>query len=154
MKYLIRACKYLVYFFVLFLVMVTILWLLSPEKSQGLSVTTLFKEGSIPKILAFFACIAALYPKFAFVQRKVYLNGTFEESRDLIVEVFENFGYGIECEGAQAISFRLNKTSMRFSRMWEDRVTINITDNPIIVDGYRKDIDRIVRRINSILQQQ
>lgn len=154
MKYLIRACKYLVYFFVLFLVMVTILWLLSPEKSQGLSITALFKEGSIPKILAFFACVSALYPKFAFVKRKIYLNGPFEESRGAIVEVFEAFGYELECEGSQAISFRLAKTSMRVSRMWEDRVTIDITDNPIIVDGYRRDIDRIVRRINSIMQQQ
>jgi len=154
MKYVIRAGKYLVYFFVLFLVMVTILWLLSPEKSQGLSITTLFKEGSIPKILIFFACIAAIYPKFAFVQRKIYLNGTFGESRDSIVEVFEGFGYEVECEGPQAISFRLKSKSMRFSRMWEDRVTINVTDNPLVVDGYRRDIDRIVRRINSMMQEQ
>lgn len=154
MKYFIRSCKYLVYFFVLFVIMVTILWFLSPEKSQGLSAVSLFKEGSFPKMLIFFACIAAIYPYFAFVKRKIYLNGTFEESRDAIVEVIRSFGYEIECEGPQAISFRLPKRSMRFSRMWEDRVTINITDNPIIIEGYRRDLDRIVRRINATLQEQ
>lgn len=153
MKYLIRSCKYLVYFFVLFVVMVAIIWLLSPEKSQGLSVASLFQEGSLPKLIAFFACVAAIYPKFAFVQRKIYLNGSFEESREVIFETFQNFGYEMEKEDEKSVSFRLKQTSMKVSRMWEDRVTINISDNPIIIDGYRRDVDRLSRRITSLLQQ-
>ena len=153
MKYFIRACKYLLYFFILFVIMVGIIYLLSPEKSQGVSVTQLFKAGSLPKLLIFFACISAIYPKFAFIQRKLYINGTFEENRECITEAFLNMGYELESEGPQAISFRLKQTSMKISRMWEDRVTVNISDNPLIIDGYRRDVDRIARHISFLIAQ-
>jgi len=154
MKYFVRACKYLVYFTVLFVVMVSIIYLLSPEKSQSLSVTSLFKEGSLPKLIAFFVCVSAIYPKFAFVQRKLYINGTFEDNRKAIMDAFLNMGYEVECEGPQAISFRLKETAMKVSRMWEDRVTVTITESPLVIDGYRRDVDRIVRHISYLIAQQ
>jgi len=153
MKYFIRACKYLVYFFVLFFIMVGIIWLLSPEKTHGASFTSLFQPGSLPKLIAFFTIIAALYPKFAFVQRKLHLNGPYSEYRDCIMEAFLKMGYEVENEGPETISFRLTQTSMKVSRMWEDRVTVTINDNPLILDGYRRDVDRIASRISYLITQ-
>lgn len=153
MKYFIRACKYLVYFFILFVVMVGVIYLLSPEKSQGVSVTSLFKEGSLPKLIVFFVCIAAIYPKFAFIKRKLHTNGTFADNREQIMEAFLNMGYELECETPESISFRLKQTSMKVSRMWEDRVTVTISEDPLIIDGYRRDVDRIARHISFLIAQ-
>lgn len=148
MKYIIRSFKYLVYFFALFVVMVAIIWLLSPEKSQSLSVTSLFKEGSLPKMAVFFAAIAAVYPALAFIRRKLFINGSFADERQTILNVFDAMGYEVEREEDGQISFRIKKRSVRFSRMWEDRIILHTGENPLVFEGYRKDLDRIVRNVS------
>lgn len=153
MKYIIRSFKYLVYFFALFVVMVAIIWLLSPEKSQSLTVASLFKEGSLPKMAVFFAAIAAVYPALAFIRRKLFINGTFAEERETILSVFDAMGYEVEREDSEQISFRLKKRSLRFSRMWEDRIILHTAGSPLVFEGYRKDLDRIVRSISYAISQ-
>lgn len=145
MKYFIRSCKYVVYFALLFCVMVGLIWLLSPEKTQGLPVTALFKEGSLKSILIMFACISAIYPSLSFKKRTV----PFEEDRDAfrtrLIEVLDNFGMEIESEEGDTISFRMKSRPMRVSRMWEDRITVRFQEGCIVMDGYRRDVDRVVR---------
>jgi hypothetical protein len=36
---------------------------------------------------------------------------------------------------------------LRLMRMYEDTITVNISDNPIIIEGLRKDVYRIARTI-------
>ena len=153
MKYIIRSLKYLVYFFALFVVMVAIIWLLSPEKSQGLSVTSLFKEGAMPKLALFFVIVAAIYPALAFIKRKLYLSNSFAEDRNVIFGALENMGYKLESEEPGKTTFRLASATMRFSRMWEDRITIRTEENPVIVEGYRRDLDRVIRAISYAIAQ-
>ena len=45
------------------------------------------------------------------------------------------------------MTFRLKSKSARFSRKYEDRVTIEQTENGVSVEGLRKDIVRIVSRM-------
>lgn len=153
MRYLIRALKYLVYFVVLFFVIVGIIWLITPKTDGGFSLSAMFQPGALPKIAILFLVIAAGYPYFAFTKRKVYLGGTFAEKRDVILACFEQWGYEIENEEPQQISFRLKSKTGRFTRMYEDRIVIEIQNEPIVLNGYRRDIDRMARNINYSLSQ-
>lgn len=152
MRYFIRSCKYVVYFALLFTVMVGVVWLLSPEKAQGLPVTALFKEGSLKNILILFIAVSAIYPSLSFVRRTIHLEDGFPRRRNTIVEVFDNAGMDIESETGSEIRFRMRSRGMRFSRMWEDRITVRIEGNTLLLDGYRRDLDRIVRAINYTLK--
>lgn len=145
MKYFIRSCKYVVYFALLFCVMVGVIWLLSSEKTQGLPVTALFKEGSLKNILIMFACIAAIYPSLSFKKRTVPFEEDKEAFRTRLIEVMDNFGMEIESEDGDTVSFRMKSRSMRVSRMWEDRITVRFREGSIVMDGYRRDVDRVVR---------
>ncbi|MBQ7640726.1 MAG: hypothetical protein IJS91_07050 [Bacteroidales bacterium] len=153
MRYLIRALKYLVYFVVLFFVIVGIIWLITPKTDGGFSLSAMFQPGALPKIAILFLVIAAGYPYFAFTKRKVYLGGTFAEKRDVILACFEQWGYEIENEEPQQISFRLKSKTGRFTRMYEDRIVIETQNEPIVLNGYRRDIDRMARNINYSLSQ-
>ncbi len=153
MRYLIRALKYLVYFVVLFFVIVGIIWLITPKTDGGFSLSAMFQPGALPKIAILFLVIAAGYPYFAFTKRKVYLGGTFAEKSDVILTGFEQWGYEIENEEPQQISFRLKSKTGRFTRMYEDRIVIETQNEPIVLNGYRRDIDRMARNINYSLSQ-
>ena len=148
MKYFIRACKYVVYFAVLFCVLTFIIWLLSPEKANGVPITSLFKAGSLKHIVILFAAISALYPFISFKKRNVYVEDGFEAKRNTIMELFDDFGMEVESESGSRICFRMKSRGMRFSRMWEDRITMDILGNTLALEGYRRDLDRIVRALN------
>lgn len=153
MRYLIRALKYLVYFIVLFFVLVFIIWLISPKGEGGFSLTAMFQPGALPKIALFFVVIAAAYPYFGFTKRKVYVGGSFEEKRDAILGAFSQWGYEIESEEPGKICFRIKSKTGRVTRMWEDRITMDTSSEPIVLDGYRRDVDRMARNINYVLSE-
>ncbi|MDD2594517.1 MAG: hypothetical protein PHD11_01710 [Bacteroidales bacterium] len=148
MKYFIRSIKYLFYFLIIFFLIVSIIFLLTTAKQPGMTFTDLFDDGALPKLAIFFILVAAVYPALGFVKRKVYLNGEFAKYRNIIVSVFDETGLALEEETADTLIFRQKKTWLKINRMYEDRITVNISDNPIIIDGYRKDVDRIVRTVN------
>lgn len=154
MKYVIRSLKYLVYFLVLFFIIVGAIFLLTSQKQPGLQFVDMFKEGALPQLAVLFAVAAAIYPALGFAKRKLYLNGEFSKYRDLCVTVMENSGYVLENENSEQITFRQKKQAFRVSRMWEDRITYNITDNPVIVEGYRKDITRVLSVINYRIREE
>lgn len=72
----------------------------------------------------------------------------FEARRNAVIRLMEDFGMEIESETPGRICFRMKSRSMRFSRMWEDRITMDIHGNTLAFEGYRRDLDRIVRALN------
>lgn len=147
MRYFIRALKYLVYFTAFFCVMVGIIWILSPEKTQGLPVTALFREGSLKSIVILIVVVAAIYPYLSFVKRRIRIEEEFSACRSRIVEVFESVGMEVESESDNRICFRMTSRGKRFSHMWEDRITLTVFGGTLEFEGYRRDLDRIVRAI-------
>jgi hypothetical protein len=148
MKYFVRALKYLIYFFIIFLIIVGVIWILTIKKTEGLSFIELFREGSLPQMGIFFVAVAAIYPALGFVKRKMYTNKDFPAYIDLVKEIMTAMEYELEKEEDNKMSFRMTRAGYRISRMWEDRVTFDWSDSPTTVDGLRKDVDRIVRNID------
>ena len=154
MQYLRRSVKYLVYFLAIFFIIVGLVWLLTIRKAGQVGFADLFQEGSFPKLVIFFLAVAAIYPSLGFVTRKFNLNGDFAGYRNLIVSVFEQMGYVIDSEKDGRIEFRLGTKSMRFSRMYEDRISIDTTASPLTISGYRRDVERILRNVTFKIREQ
>jgi len=154
MRYLIRALKYLVYFTIIFFVMVGIIYLFSSQKAAGLSFVDLFKEGSLPKIAIFFVIVAAIYPFLSFQKKELYLNGPFTNYADLVDEIMKSQGYVLAKREEGCVTYIKEGAYARLSRMYEDQVTFLTADNPVIVEGYRKDLMRILSAINYRVRQE
>lgn len=154
MRYLIRALKYLLYFAIIFVLMVGIIYLFSSQKAAGLSFVDLFKEGSLPKIMLFFVAVAALYPYLSFQKKELYLNGPFTNYAEMVDEVMKSLDYVPEKKEADCVTYVKRSAYARLTRMYEDRITFMTTDNPVIVEGYRKDLLRILSLINHRVRQE
>ncbi|MBR3291131.1 MAG: hypothetical protein IKI66_02980 [Bacteroidales bacterium] len=154
MRYLIRALKYLLYFAIIFILMVGIIYLFSSQKAAGLSFADLFKEGSLPKIMLFFVAVAAIYPYLSFQKKELYLNGPFTNYAEMVDAVMQSLDYVPERKEPDCVTYVKRSAYARLTRMYEDRITFMTTDNPVIVEGYRKDLLRILSLINHRVRQE
>lgn len=154
MRYLIRALKYLLYFAIIFFLIVGIVYLFSSQKAAGLSFVDLFKEGSLPKIAIFFVIVSAIYPKLSFYKKELYLNGDFTKYAEMVDSVMKTLDYVPETKEAGVVTYIKKSAYARLTRMYEDRVTFEIGDNPVKVEGYRKDLLRILSAINYHVRQE
>ena len=154
MRYLIRALKYLLYFAIIFFLMVGIIYLFSSQKAAGLTFVDLFKEGSLPKIALFFVLVSAIYPYLSFQKKELYLNGPFTNYAEMVDEVMQSLDYVKEDTEAGSVSYIKRSGYARLTRMYEDRVTFSTADNPVIVEGYRKDLLRILSLLNHRIRQE
>lgn len=154
MRYFIRSLKYLIYFAVMFFIIVGIVYLFSSQKASGLSFVELFKEGSLPKIALFFVAVAAIYPKLSFYKKEIHLNGDFTKYAELFDEVMKSMDYELETQEPGCVTYRKKGVYARLSRMYEDRVTFDTSGNPVIAEGYRKDLVRVLSAIGYRLREE
>ena len=154
MRYLIRALKYLIYFTVIFFLIVGIVYLFSAQKMAGISFIDLFKEGSLPKIALFFVAVAALYPLLGFQKKELRLDGGFTKCAETVDAVMESLDYTRENEGEGFVSYIKKGAYARLVRMWEDRITFETTEEGARVEGYRKDLLRIISLIKYKVQEE
>lgn len=153
MKYVIRAVKYLVYFTVMCSIILILTFHFS-VKPEGLTLMDmLLVDGSLYKMLAFFVAVAAIYPALGFQNKPLYVSNI-KENRKQIVELFENANYVIASEDATSVSFRLRNPFLRLMRLYEDYVTIDFSDNPVMIEGLRKDVLRFGRGIEYICREE
>ena len=139
MKYLIRAVKYFFYFAILTTAIVYALILIGAVEG-GLE--NIFEDGynSLYKIAIFFAIVAAVYPKFGFVTRKLETEADWDTVKVAAKAYFKEKPFKVESEGTDSISFRRRDPIGRLTKMCEDRITISRTENGYSMEGLRKDV--------------
>ena len=142
MKYIVRAIKYFFYFAILSTALITALVLIGAVEND---INAIFEEGynSIWKIAVFFAAVAAIYPKLGFINRSVAVNREWSELRSEALEFFKERGYELESETPAQITFRIKTTAGKFSKMFEDRVTVTRVLDGYEFEGLRKDVLRL-----------
>ena len=84
---------------------------------------------------------------FGYVKKEAYLNKGYEQAKEKIDNVFENIGYQVVSEESEKVVYRSKKPLVRFMRVYEDHITVNKSNDTIILEGGRKDVYRIVRAI-------
>lgn len=148
MRYFIRAVKQFIYTAVVFIVVIGLLYALKIVNAPD--IPSLFRNGyrSLLDIALFLAAISAIYPKFGYMSRNVIVKKEIEDDAENIINtVFESFGY-IKTESTEkGYVFRPKSAIARFLGMFEDRITVTHIRNGISLEGRRRDLARILSRI-------
>ena len=139
MKYLIRAVKYFFYFAILTTLIVTALVMIGAVEG---GIENIFEDGynSLYKIAIFFAIVAAVYPKFGFVTRRLETEADWNTVKTAAKTYFQEKPFKVESEGADSITVRRRDPIGRLTKMCEDRITISHTENGYVMEGLRKDV--------------
>ncbi len=152
MKYFIRAFKYFLYFSVILCLTLGILYLLGFIEGN---LDTIFRHGAadLGKIAAIFAVISAVYPKVSFIQRTCKADDEWDKIAPVIKKYFEERSFVLESEAENKLTFRQRSFIGKFSRMYEDRITITKDENILTMDGQRKDVVRFCMGIDYLLNK-
>lgn len=141
MKYFIRSVKYFFYFAFLFTM---ILFALAFLGMANRDIASNFQGGYADfwKIGVFFIAVAAVYPKLAFINRKLYIDMANDCETD-IIKFLEERNYQLESKTEDTMTFRLKGMGTRLIKMNEDRITVTRTLDGYYMEGLRKDILRL-----------
>lgn len=139
MKYFIRAIKYFFYFAILTTLIILVLVFIGAVEGN---IESIFEDGynSLWKIAVFFALVAAVYPKFGFIRRKLDTDLEWNTVKEKAAAYFEEKPFRLESQTEDTISFRRRDTISRITKMGEDRITLVRTDEGYYMDGLRKDV--------------
>jgi hypothetical protein len=139
MKYFIRAVKYFFYFAILTTFIILALVFIGAVEGN---IESIFEDGynSLWKIGVFFVLVAAVYPKFGFIRRKLDTDQEWSIVKDKATAYFEEKPFRLESQTEDSISFRRRDTISRITKMGEDRITLTRTGEGYYMDGLRKDV--------------
>ena len=152
MQYFIRSLKYLIYFTLLLVLMLAIVFYTSSQRHVD-NFWDLIPASNRWFLAIFLGAFAIIYPLFGFATRKVYLNNSFAQDREALTEVLLRANYEIKKDENNRISFRQKSPVIRFFRMYEDRITLDYSDNPIQLEGLRRDVYRFARNMEYVIRQ-
>ena len=146
-KYLIRVVKYVVYFAVLLGIVTALMEMTKPEpfKAFSLEVVRLYLIMGIG--------FSIIFPLISFGKREIYLNRSFAEDRDQIEKIMDAIGFVKVSEDGSTLVYRYKSGIKKFFMLHEDAVTINSTDNPLVVTGPLKEIRRMQLMFEQYLEK-
>lgn len=139
MKYLIRSVKYFFYFAALTTLIIFALIFIGAVEGD---INSIFEDGvnSLWKIAAFFVLVAAVYPKFGFVTRKLNTTADWDTVKATGKTYFQEKPFVLESETADCVTFRRRDIISRLTKMGEDRISLSRTDDGFVLEGLRKDV--------------
>lgn len=153
MRYFIRSVKTFIYFFLIFVLIIAVFVI---SGTAELNIETLFRNGytSLWEIFGILVLIAAVYPKVSYVKSVPHISGNLSSNRVQITEIMHGLDYVTEKESEEKMTFRLKSAAGRFSRRYEDRITIEAAGSVLTVEGLRKDVVRIISRMEYRLNRE
>ena len=148
MKYFVRSLKY---FCALCVLCIVLMGLMLMTGTSALSLDdTLYAMFHTDRYLMLFTAIvvlAALYPRFGFVERKV--EGDVEEHREQIVNAFRSAGFELRREEDDALFFRAKGPLHRLLLLGEDEIKVSQYGQWIELEGIRRGVARVIYRLDS-----
>ncbi len=150
MKYIIRSIKYFFYFVAVFTLILLALVYTGLADSN---IEANFKGGyeSFWQIGLFFVLVAAVYPKFAFARRRLYVDPSVE-IRGEAVKYMSAHRYILESETADTLTFRQKGIGARLIKMYEDHIILTRNEEGYYMEGLRKDVFRLASGLEHKVQ--
>jgi hypothetical protein len=84
-----------------------------------------------------------IYPLLVFGKRERYINGKFSDNRDGFLKAFAEQDYVLTKEKNSTIEFRKKSGFSRIMSLGQDKIEVDFTGNPVIIDGLRKELRRL-----------
>ncbi|WP_290540229.1 hypothetical protein [Alistipes sp.] len=150
MKYFVRSLKY---FFALCVLCIALMGLMLATGTSALSLDdTLYVMLHTDRYLMLFVAIvvlAAVYPKFGFVVRRV--EGDIEENREQILNAFRSAGFSLRSDEDGVMTFRADNFGQRLMLLCEDEIKVSQYGQWIVIDGIRRGVARVHYRLDSYI---
>ena len=148
MKYIIRALKYFCYL-IIFLTLIILALVLTGFVEADLSKMFVNGYDSLWQIALIMLVFALLYPRLGYGTRTAHIFGSPEELRGDVVPVMERLGYRLEKEDGTGWTFRRRSPVSRALKMWEDRITLSVTDAGVKAEGLTRDLARVISALEA-----
>lgn len=151
MQYFIRSLKYFASLCVLCIALMALMLLTGTSNlTFAETVHVMFRTGRFLTLFAALLVLAALYPRFGFVTRRI--EGDVEDNRTQIVNAFRSAGFSLHGEREGAMIFRADRLLHRAMLLFEDEITVRQYGQWIELDGIRRGVARVEYRLDSYLQ--
>ena len=146
MRYFIRAAKYFVQ---LLVILTLIIAALMVAKIVDTDISKLFVNGydSLWQIALLMAAFAAMYPRLGYARREAVLPGADDEVYPVLDRVMTAHGYVRESRSDGRLCYRKSSFGARLSRLWEDRITVDRIATGFGLEGYNRDVVRLVNAL-------
>ena len=157
MQYLRRAIKYMFYFGFWVGIGFLFIFLYSRYQMPGVGFYDLFKDNTIIQLTVFIVAVGALYPMLGFTKKNVFvanLEGKTSDYTDMIINICKEKNYVLVSNENGIMKFKAERIAMRITRMMEDIITIDLNDNPLKIEGLRKDVYRIASALDYRIYQE
>lgn len=152
MQYFIRAVKYFFYFAILTTLILSVLVIIGAVEGN---IESMFSDGynAIWKMAIFFILVAAVYPKFGFINRRLYVDGDWDTLKNTALTYMAERRYILVSENGDEVTFRCKDIASRISKMYEDTVVLKKTEDGYFLEGLRKDVIRLAAGLEHRLTQ-
>lgn len=152
MQYFIRAVKYFFYFAILTTLILLALVLIGAVEGN---IETMFRDGydAIWKMAIFFVLVAAVYPKFGFINRRLFIDADWDSLRNTAMTYMTERRYVLVSENNDEMTFRCKDMTSRITKMYEDFVILRKTEDGYVLEGLRKDVIRLAAGLEHRLTQ-
>lgn len=148
-KYLLRSLKY---FLTLCVLLVALIWI--KIKYEDLPVTYLqmleiyFSQWNGWAMAATIVLLSATYPLFGFVRREVSADITADCQQ--IEAAMATVGLELCSKSSSRLTFRATGLQ-RITLLFEDEITVDSSDNGVVISGHRRTVVRAVIRLEGYL---
>ncbi|MDE5622836.1 MAG: hypothetical protein K2I59_07650 [Alistipes sp.] len=152
MRYFIRSLKYFCALCVLLAVLIAFnlnTGIASLSLKETLYVMFHTPRGAM--LPAAVVLLAALYPKFGFIARRI--EGDTAKHRTQIVNAMLASGYSLRSETDGVLHFRTDSPVQRAAMLFDDEVTARQEGSCILLAGNRRGVARAAYRLDSYIQR-
>lgn len=148
MKYFVRSLKYFFALCVLFIALTGLMIGTSALSLEGV-LYEMFHTDRYLRVMLVIIALAAAYPRFGFVVRKV--EGDIEENREQIINAFRSAGFSLRSDENGVMTFRADSFGQKLLLLGEDEIKVSQYGQWIVLDGIRRGVARVQYRLDSYI---
>jgi hypothetical protein len=149
-RYLIRALKSVVSFFVLALLAIALVYFTTAEQERQVSFWGFLQAGNnLTWMSVFLIFFGFVYPSIGYVSQKIACPRALSEAdKEAIIRIFAAARFLPEQDADSRLRFRHRHRLTRFLRLYEDTITVDYSEhNTLTVEGLRRDAYRLARTV-------
>ena len=146
-----RSLKYFVAMCLLCAALMALMFLTGTSAlSPSETLCVMFRSTRFLLLFGALVVLAALYPRFGFVCRKV--EGDTERNRKQIINAFKSAGFSLREETDGVLRFRADGFLHRLLLLFEDEIAVSQHGQWILLDGIRRGVARVEYRLDSYIR--
>jgi uncharacterized membrane protein YciS (DUF1049 family) len=153
-RYFIRALKSTALFFVLAALVFVLSFALGNSADNPITFEELLRGSDLLNLAIFGVVFGAVYPLFGYVTRKVHVRLRNDGEHDDLDRLFADVRFELLSDDGEKLIFRQKNPVTRLMRLYEDRIEVDYSENPVALRGLRRDVDRLVARLRWLAQNE